>query len=64
MIICSCNVIREREIRDAARKGHPCAASAYRSLGCEFQCGGCEDHAEHIVAEEKALRVVRDKSAA
>ncbi|MBB3764371.1 (2Fe-2S)-binding protein [Sphingomicrobium lutaoense] len=64
MIICSCNVIRERDIRDAARKGHPCAVSAYRSMGCEFQCGGCEDHADHIIAEEKALGVAANKTAA
>lgn len=54
MIICSCNVIREREIVEAARRGCPDAESAYRSLGCEFQCGGCRDEADEIIAEERA----------
>ncbi|MDQ3074486.1 MAG: (2Fe-2S)-binding protein [Pseudomonadota bacterium] len=54
MIVCSCNAIREDEIRVAARRGCPCADSAYRSLGCEFQCGSCLDFAEEVVAAERA----------
>ena len=54
MIVCSCNVIREREIRAAARRGCPTAESAYRSLGCQFDCGSCEDRAEDLVADERA----------
>ena len=53
MIVCSCNVIRERDIRAAARNGHTDAETAYASLGCSFQCGGCEDHAETILACER-----------
>ena len=54
MILCSCNAIREDEVRAAARRGCPCPDSAYRSLGCEFQCGSCRDEAEDIVANERA----------
>ena len=54
MILCSCNAIREDEVRAAARRGCPCADSAYRSLGCDVQCGSCRDHAEELIAEERA----------
>ena len=51
MIVCSCNLIREADIRAAARRGHRDAESAYRSMGCEFECGGCETLAEQIIEE-------------
>lgn len=54
MIVCSCNAIREEEVRAAARRGCPCPDSAYRSLGCEFQCGSCRDHAEEVIISERA----------
>ncbi|WP_265564390.1 (2Fe-2S)-binding protein [Sphingomicrobium arenosum] len=54
MVICHCNLIREKDIRAAAAKGCPDAETAYRSLGCQFQCGGCEDHADALVACERA----------
>jgi bacterioferritin-associated ferredoxin len=49
MIVCSCNLIREADIRAAAQRGHRDAESAYRAMGCEFECGGCQDLAEHII---------------
>jgi len=52
MIVCSCNAIREDDIRQAARRGASCAESAYRALGCEFECGGCAHYAQEIVDEE------------
>jgi len=54
MIVCSCNAIREQDIRAAARRGCPCPDSAYRALGCEFQCGSCRDEVEELVAIERA----------
>lgn len=63
MVVCHCNLIREKDIRAAAARGCPDAETAYRSLGCRFQCGGCEDHAEDLVAAERdrlaAQRTVR-----
>ena len=64
MILCSCNAIREDEVRAAARRGCPCPESAYRSLGCEFQCGSCRDDAEYIVATERAAFLHVDSRAA
>ena len=64
MILCSCNAIREEDVRAAARRGCPCPDSAYRSLGCTFQCGSCRDHAEDVVAEERAAFLHVDARAA
>jgi bacterioferritin-associated ferredoxin len=54
MIVCSCNVIRENDIRAAALRGCTDAESAYRSMGCEFECGGCRDLADEIVSETRS----------
>ncbi|PZT89499.1 MAG: (2Fe-2S)-binding protein [Citromicrobium sp.] len=64
MIVCSCNIIRENDIRAAARRGCPDAETAYRSMGCAFQCGACEDHADDIVAEERDVLLARHGKAA
>ena len=56
MIVCSCNVIREDEIRDAARKGSRTPEAAYASLDCEPQCGCCLDYAHEIIQEERGKR--------
>ena len=64
MIVCSCNVIREADIRAAAQRGHRDAETAYRSMGCEFECGGCQDLAEQIVQEALANPPALDASAA
>ncbi|MCY7338466.1 MAG: (2Fe-2S)-binding protein [Sphingomonas bacterium] len=64
MILCSCNAIREDEVRAAARRGCPCPESAYRSLGCEFQCGSCRDHAEDLILSERAHLLHVDARAA
>jgi bacterioferritin-associated ferredoxin len=56
MIVCSCNVIRAAEIREAARKGAEDFEEVYAALGCRVQCGGCEDHAQAIVRSERACQ--------
>ena len=52
MIVCVCNAIREDELRAAARQGAPCARSAYKSLGCEVQCGSCLPCAKEVIDDE------------
>ena len=64
MIVCSCNVIRDCDIRAAARRGCTDAESAYRSMGCEFECGGCQDLADEIVREEHSKPATVGKRAA
>lgn len=54
MIVCSCNVIREKEIREAALSGHTDPVSAYASMGCAPRCGGCLPLAEHLLLDEVA----------
>jgi len=56
LIVCHCNVIRDRELRAVARDCGGCVRTAYARLGCEVQCGSCLDTAEDIVdAESREL---------
>jgi bacterioferritin-associated ferredoxin len=64
MIICSCNVIRDCDIRAAAHRGCRDGEAAYRSMGCEFACGGCRDLADEIIEEAHATRQQIDQRAA
>lgn len=64
MIICSCNVIRDCDIRAAASRGCEDAEAAYASMGCEFECGGCRDMADQIVANMRRAPAQEDKRAA
>ena len=64
MIVCVCNAIREEELRAAARKGAPCPRTAYKSLGCEVQCGTCLPCAREVVDEERAKLLSVDAQAA
>lgn len=52
MIVCSCNVIREQQIRDAARGGIIAVEDVYAHLGCEPNCCQCLPFAEQIIEEE------------
>jgi bacterioferritin-associated ferredoxin len=64
MIVCSCNAIREDEIRTATRRGCRSPESAYASLGCEAQCGTCLCYAQEIIDEELGKVVpIRAKAA-
>jgi bacterioferritin-associated ferredoxin len=62
MIVCVCNRITEKEVREAARHGARTPESAYATLGCEPQCGCCLDYAQEVIDEEALkwphLRVV------
>ena len=64
MIVCSCNVIRAADLRAAVARGCRDADGAYRSMGCDFQCGGCRDLAEDIVEEALAAPARQDRDAA
>ena len=64
MIICSCNVIRDCDIRAATARGCTDAESAYASMGCEFECGGCRDLADEIVENMLRAPAAEDRRAA
>jgi len=54
MIVCVCNAIREREVRQAARQGASCPTSAYRCFGAKPRCGQCFSFAREIINAEIA----------
>lgn len=53
MIVCVCNAISEKELRDCARKGARTPEDAYAKLGCEVQCGSCLSYADQLMADER-----------
>ena len=62
MIVCVCNAISEKEVREAARKGSRTPEAAYATYDCEPQCGCCLDYALEIIDSERPkkanLRIV------
>lgn len=54
MVVCVCNAIREREVRDAARAGCPCPIQAYAALGRRPRCGQCLPFARELMDAERA----------
>lgn len=56
MIVCSCNAITEREVRDLARAGARTPEEAYEKLGCEPQCCSCLCYAQDLMDEETGRR--------
>ncbi|TKD50175.1 (2Fe-2S)-binding protein [Sphingomonas baiyangensis] len=54
MVVCVCNAIREREVREAARCGAISACQAYRSMGKQAKCGQCVPFARAIIDAERA----------
>lgn len=56
MIVCVCNRVTEKEVRDAARTGATTPEQAYACVGCEVQCGCCLDYAQDVIDEEHGRR--------
>ena len=55
MIVCVCNAIRERDVRDAAQAGAMSACQAYRALGHQAKCGQCVPYAREIITQERTV---------
>jgi bacterioferritin-associated ferredoxin len=54
MIICSCNVLTDHDVRSAVamgRQGPRSAAQLYGCLGCSVQCGRCARTVRRIMDE-------------
>ncbi|MBI3699627.1 MAG: (2Fe-2S)-binding protein [Afipia sp.] len=52
MIVCSCNVFTDHDVRDAVAKDLPRTASqVYGCLGCSAQCGRCATTIRKIMDE-------------
>ena len=56
MIVCVCNAITEKDVREAARNGARTPEAAYAALDCEPQCGCCLDYAQEIIDAERPKR--------
>jgi bacterioferritin-associated ferredoxin len=54
MIVCSCNALKEAQIREVARGGVRCEREAYSRLGCRPQCGQCLVFARQLVLDESS----------
>jgi bacterioferritin-associated ferredoxin len=52
MVVCSCNFIREQQIRDVARTGILDVEDIYEHLGCRPNCCQCLGFAEQIISDE------------
>jgi bacterioferritin-associated ferredoxin len=54
MIICSCNVISDHDVREAAAaQPVPVRMSQlYRDLGCQPQCGRCRRAVKHAASHD------------
>jgi len=56
MIVCVCNAITEKEVREAALRGCRTPECAYATYDAELQCGCCLDYAQEIIDEEQGKR--------
>lgn len=54
MVVCVCNALREKDVREAARAGAASPCQAYASLGCRARCGQCVPFAREIISDERA----------
>jgi bacterioferritin-associated ferredoxin len=54
MIVCSCNVLSDQEIRNVVRASQEQPLSApqlYDCLGCSIRCGRCARAVKRIISE-------------
>lgn len=59
MIICSCNVLSDKQLREAAKEMRadpngklPTPGAVFRHLGCRPRCGGCFPGVIDIIHEK------------
>ncbi|APG63430.1 (2Fe-2S)-binding protein [Sphingorhabdus lutea] len=55
MVICVCNAIREKELRDAVRSPCEKPCSVYARLGRKPKCGQCLSFAKDIISNQAAI---------
>jgi bacterioferritin-associated ferredoxin len=65
MIICSCNVLSDKQVRNALAGANPprTPAQVHRKLGCKPQCGRCICAMREIFDEAKAESPAQEPSA-
>ena len=66
MIVCSCNILSDQDIRVIARDPSyvpPRVAEIYSRLGCSAQCGRCARTIKTIINEAAATTLLVQKLA-
>jgi bacterioferritin-associated ferredoxin len=58
MIVCSCNVVSDRDVRGAVQSCSSAGSTAqiYRDLGCRPQCGRCARSIRDIMDQALSIR--------
>jgi bacterioferritin-associated ferredoxin len=64
MIVCSCNVVTDSEIRATLARGAcpPTPFAVYECLGCRLNCGRCIATVRTIINEANAGKATGDSS--
>jgi len=59
MIVCSCNVLSDRDVQDSlrGRGDRPTVGGVFRHMGCEAKCGRCVRSIVAIVDQHAASRL-------
>ena len=63
MIVCSCNVLSDHDVRDAVKSSESLPRSAkqlYGCLGCSAECGRCARTIKGIIDEALGACAKRD----
>jgi bacterioferritin-associated ferredoxin len=55
MVVCVCNAIKEKDVREAARNGARSARCMFRAAGCRPKCAQCVQFAQDIIANEQQV---------
>jgi bacterioferritin-associated ferredoxin len=55
MIVCSCNVLSDRDIRSVVGLSAHTVSQVYKQLGCSAKCGRCAYTIKEIVQDSKAI---------
>lgn len=55
MVICSCNVLTDRQIAAAVAGGADRPREVYAACGCKAECGGCTGTVLAMVRDNVAL---------
>ncbi len=53
MIVCQCQAISDRQIRQAVREGARTRGDVEKGCGAGARCGGCHPTIEQILEEER-----------
>jgi bacterioferritin-associated ferredoxin len=54
MIVCSCNVVSDHQVRSAVAQEARRMSQVYACLGCRAQCGRCANTIKRIMDETRS----------